>query len=192
MADQDITHRMREQRLRTLALADQISEDRWREPALPGGRTLHDQLTHLLAWDEWAVAVFEISALRALPPSLVHALQESDDYNARTEERYRRLSRDDILSALQGAIDRVILSAVRSASDGQPWEERHIAELAGVRITAESGSATSDISGPSVGEILLHLLEHESAHAEEISAAFGIEPHLERFTGGEGRQPPPV
>ena len=57
----DLVQRMREQRLTTLALADQIGEERWREPALPGG-SIHDVLAHLLGWDEWAMAVFDISA----------------------------------------------------------------------------------------------------------------------------------
>jgi hypothetical protein len=50
----DTLHALHEQRLTTLALADQIKEDRWREPLLPGGRSLHDLLSHILGWDEWA------------------------------------------------------------------------------------------------------------------------------------------
>ncbi|MGE5335659.1 MAG: hypothetical protein ACM3N4_13235, partial [Nitrososphaerota archaeon] len=66
MNKDNILRALREQRLTTLALADQIKDDRWREPLLPGGRSLHDLLSHILAWDEWAVGVFEISRLRAL------------------------------------------------------------------------------------------------------------------------------
>ena len=141
------------QRLRTLALADQIGEDHWREPLLPGGRTLHDQLTHLLAWDEWAVGAFEISALRPLPPTLVEALRDSTAYNARTEQRYRRITRDDVMSALQGMVDRVLISAARSAPSGQPWLERRIADLAGARIVVDAATGVpvaAGASGPSV------------------------------------------
>ena len=53
---------------------------------MPGERTLHDLLAHLLGWDEWAVGVFEISALRALPPVLIEALRDVDDYNARDHD----------------------------------------------------------------------------------------------------------
>ena len=62
-----VVQQLREQRLTTLSLADQIKEDRWRESVLPGDTTLHDLLAHVLAWDEWAVAVFEISLIRDLP-----------------------------------------------------------------------------------------------------------------------------
>jgi hypothetical protein len=178
----DIAQALPEQRFRTLALADQIGEDRWREPLLPGGRSLHDQMAHLLAWDEWATGVFDISALRALPPVLVEALRDSDEYNARTERRFRGLGRDDVLVALQGTPERVLASAMSSAPRGQPWEEHRIAELAGLRIPPAYPTGTSDDArGPSVGQILLHLLEHERIHAAEIGAAFGIEPHIERF-----------
>lgn len=185
----DLASALREQRLRTLALADQIGEDRWREPLLPGGRTLHDQLTHILAWDEWAVGAFEISALRPLPPVLVEALRASDNYNARTEQRYRRISRDDVMAALQGMVDRVIISAMRSAPAGQPWDERRIPDLAGARIIvdAEGGvPIAAGESGPTVGAVLRHLLDHERGHAEEISAAFGIQPNVEQFAGESG------
>ena len=64
MEPDEIIQRYRERRLTTLVLADQIADDRWREPALPGGRTIHDQLTHLIGWDEWAAAVFDLSLIR--------------------------------------------------------------------------------------------------------------------------------
>jgi hypothetical protein len=188
MAD-DLATVLREQRLRTLALADQIGEDRWRQPLLPGGRTLHDQLTHILAWDEWAVGAFEISAVRPLPSSLVRALRDSDEYNARTEQRYRRISRDDVMAALQGMVDRVIISAMRSAPSGQPWDERRIPDLAGGRIVVEAQSGipvAASASGPAVSEILRRLLDHERAHADEISEIFGIQPNVERFTQSSG------
>ena len=79
---------MREQRLTTLALADQIKDDRWREPLLPGERSLHDLLAHLLGWDEWAVGVFEISRLARAAAVLIDALRDVDAYNARAMRRY--------------------------------------------------------------------------------------------------------
>lgn len=189
MDAEEIIRRLRERRLETLALAVQVAEDRWREPTLPGGRTLHDQLVHLLAWDEWATGVFDISALRALPPALVHALEDVDAFNARTETRYRNLTRDDVLSALQGAVDRVILSAMRTGGAG-PWERRRIADLASPRTVPEtvpegqpSGAAAEAPRGPRVGVILRQLAEHEHEHAEEIAAAFSIQPDVERFSG---------
>ena len=69
-----LVQRLREQRLATLSLADQIKEDRWREPSLPADATLHDLLADVLAWDEWAVAVFEISLMRDLPAVLQRPL----------------------------------------------------------------------------------------------------------------------
>ncbi len=112
MTTDDILHALREQRLTTLALADQIKDDRWREPLLPGERSLHDLLAHILGWDEWAVGVFEISRLRALPPVLIDALRDVDAYNARAMRRYAGITRDDMLSALQASPDRVFASAV--------------------------------------------------------------------------------
>jgi uncharacterized damage-inducible protein DinB len=199
MTDDELLSTRREQRLRTLALADQIGDDRWHEPVLPGNRSIHDQLVHLLAWDEWAIGVFEISALRPLPPVLVSALLDSDEYNARTERRHQHISRDDILSALQGSGDRALISAERSCPEGQPWLDRRIPDLAAIRIT-EDGMVTAapappagaapdgdpGAGGPQVRTILRHLLEHECAHAAEISAAFGIQPNIERFMGQSG------
>ena len=48
MAEEDLIQQAREQRLMTLALADQINGVRWSEPALPGGVTPHAMLSHLL------------------------------------------------------------------------------------------------------------------------------------------------
>src|SRR5262249_2414368 len=112
METSEIVQGLREQRLTTLALADQIGDDRWWEPVLPGGATLHDMLAHLLGWDEWATAVFEISAYRELPDALVEAARDVDGYNARTQTRYRPLTRDDLLGGLQSATPRVITSAM--------------------------------------------------------------------------------
>ena len=62
--------KLREQRHATLSLADQVPEERWSEPALPGGGTLHDTLAHLLGWDEWAVGVTARSGLSP-PPTVI-------------------------------------------------------------------------------------------------------------------------
>ena len=110
METAEIVQGLREQRLTTLALADQIGDDRWWEPLLPGEATLHDMLAHLLGWDEWATAVFEISAYRELPDVLVDAARDVDGYNARTQTRYRPLTRDDLLGGLQSATPRVVAS----------------------------------------------------------------------------------
>src|SRR5690349_19122317 len=100
MDTDELVQRLREQRLTTIALADQVGEERWREPVLPGG-TIHDVLAHLLGWDEWAMAVFDVSAVRALPDALINALKDIDGYNARSQKRYHNLSRDDLLTGLE-------------------------------------------------------------------------------------------
>lgn len=176
----NVLRALREQRLTTLALADQIKDDRWREPVLPGERSLHDLLSHILAWDEWAVGVFEISRLRSLPPVLIEALRDVDAYNARAVRRYANITRDDILSALQASPDRVLASAI--GPGGQSWQERRFPELAHAGAIA-SGKDESVVTsrGPSVGGLLRLLLRHEMSHQQEISEGFGIEPHLERF-----------
>lgn len=171
--EQDIQQALREQRLTTLALADQIKDDRWREPVLPGERTIHDILAHLIGWDEWAVGTFEISALRALPPSLVEAYQHVDDYNARIVKRYRNLTRDDVISALQGSDERVVASAM-ATSGGGDWLMRELPDL----------SVEGQKHVPTVRRVLRILLRHEREHDEEISATFGIVPHLEQFQEG--------
>jgi uncharacterized damage-inducible protein DinB len=179
----DILHALREQRLTTLALADQIKEDQWREARLPGERSLHDLLAHMLAWDEWAVGVFEISQLRALPPVLIDALRDVDAYNARAMRRYAKITRDDMLSALQAAPDRVLASAV--GPGGEHWPERRFPELAHARtLTDQKDESVVTSRGPSVGGLLRLLLRHETGHNQEISAAFAITPDLERFQDG--------
>ena len=182
METAEIVQGLREQRLTTLALADQIGDDRWWEPLLPGEATLHDMLAHLLGWDEWATAVFEISAYRDLPDVLVEAARDVDGYNARTQTRYRPLTRDDLLGGLQSATPRVIASAMGRGEDG--WETRRIAQLAYEDV---GGKRQEDgtIRPPSVRGILHLLLNHEREHDEEISAAFGVTANLERFSGGD-------
>ncbi len=180
----DTLHALREQRLTTLALADQIKEDRWREPLLPGDRSLHDLLAHILAWDEWAVGVFEISRLRALPPVLIDALRDVDAYNARAMRRYANITRDDLMSALQASPDRVLASAI--GPGGENWQERRFPELAHARtLDAQKDESVITSRGPSVGGLLRVLLRHEMSHNQEISAAFGITPDLERFRDDE-------
>lgn len=173
MDDQDIRQALREQRLTTLALADQIKEDRWHEPVLPGGRSIHDILAHLIGWDEWAVGAFEISSSRPLPPVLVEAYHHVDDYNERIVKRYRNLTRDDVISALQGSDDRVVASAM-ATSGSNDWLMRELPDL----------SVEGQKHVPTVRRVLRILLHHEREHDEEISAAFGITPHLERFQEG--------
>jgi hypothetical protein len=180
----DTLHALREQRLTTLALADQIKEDRWREPLLPGDRSLHDLLAHILGWDEWAVGVFEISRLRALPPVLIDALRDVDAYNARAMRRYANITRDDLMSALQASPDRVLASAI--GPGGENWQERRFPELAHARtLDAQKDESVVTSRGPSVGGLLRVLLRHEMSHNQEISAAFGITPDLERFRDDE-------
>lgn len=180
MNTDDILHALREQRLITLALADQIKDDRWREPLLPGERSLHDLLAHMLAWDEWAVGVFEISRLRALPPVLINALRDVDAYNARAMRRYANITRDDMLSALQASPDRVLAGAI--GPGGPHWQERRFPELTHARtLDAQKDESVVTSRGPSVGGLLRVLLRHEISHNQEISKTFGITPDLERF-----------
>jgi hypothetical protein len=180
----DTLHALREQRLTTLALADQIKEDRWREPLLPGDRSLHDLLAHILGWDEWAVGVFEISRLRALPPVLIDALRDVDAYNARAMRRYANITRDDLVSALQASPDRVLASAI--GPGGEHWQERRFPELAHARtLDAQKDESVVTSRGPSVGGLLRVVLRHEMSHNQEIGAAFGITPDLERFRDDE-------
>ena len=180
----DTLHALREQRLTTLALADQIKEDRWREPLLLGERSLHDLLAHILGWDEWAVGVFEISRLRALPPVLIDALRDVDAYNARAMRRYANITRDDLMSALQASPDRVLASAI--GPGGENWQDRRFPELAHARtLDAQKDESVVTSRGPSVGGLLRVLLRHETSHHQEISAAFGISPDLDRFRDDE-------
>jgi hypothetical protein len=198
----DLVQRLREQRLTTLALADQVHEDRWREPLLPGGNSLHDVLAHLLGWDEWATAVFDISTVRPLPPALMDALDDVDGYNARSQKRYAGLSRDDLLTGLQSATPRVLASAMnpsvnqgiiqatgpavsptlnqQSGEGTARWDERRIAEL-GEIWAAMIGRTGDGPRPPSVKGLLRMLYEHEKAHDDEISQTLGITADLDRF-----------
>ena len=164
-----LVQRLREQRLTTMKLADQIKEDRWRETVLPGEWSLHGLLSHVLAWDEWAIAVFEISLIRDLPPALQRAVDEVDAFNARAKDRYRGISRDDVLSALQAANPRLIASA--RVSSGTKWYNRKIDGLLFL-------SNTEKQHVPSVSEILRVLRRHESLHSQEVAATFSITPQV--------------
>ncbi len=185
MEPDEIIRRYRERRLITLALADQIAEDRWREPALPGGRTIHDHLTHLIGWDEWAAAVFDLSRVRdELPSVLINALTDTDAYNARNVARMHNLTRDDVLSALQEANPRVLKSAM--ASGGEQWAKRRIAVLPRTGpVAARPDPAHPDEPPrqPSIGGLLRMLVTHEADHDQELMDTFGIQPHLERLGG---------
>lgn len=169
MGEEDTLQRGREQRLMTLALADQITGVRWGEPALPGGVSLHAMLSHLLGWDEWTIATLELSAVRELPTKLIAAYRDVDAFNARSVARYAHISRDDLLASLQGTSARIVSSAL--AVGGAEWAKRRIPDLAPPR---EGGSDTPPSRGPSVGGLLRMLAEHERRHCDEMSAALGI------------------
>jgi uncharacterized damage-inducible protein DinB len=182
MDGNEILQKLREQRHATLSLADQIPEERWREPAMPGGNTIHDVLAHLLGWDEWTIGVFELSHLRdEVPPSIAHALDEVDAFNARSQARFRNLTRDDMLSSLQTTSDRIVRSAF--AVGGEEWDHRR---LNGISVTV---GATADHPGravtPSVRGILRTMLEHEREHDAEIATTFGISPRRPGDETGE-------
>jgi hypothetical protein len=168
-AAEALVQRLREQRFSTMQLADQIKEDRWREPFFPGEWSLHGLLSHVLAWDEWAIAVFEISLIRDLPPALQRAVDEVDAFNARARDRYRGISRDDMLSALQAANPRLIASA--RVNGGIQWYNRKIDSLLFLPNTEKQHV-------PSVGEILRVLRRHESLHSQEVAETFGITPEV--------------
>jgi hypothetical protein len=178
----ELIQQYRERRLTTLALGDQIAEDRWREPAISGGRSIHDLLAHIIAWDEWAAAVFDLSRVRdALPAILPDALRDPDAYNARHVARMQNLTRDDLLAALQEANPRVLKSAITGS--GADWHLRRIADLAGVGVLAPpAGQAPR---APMVGTILRVLMAHEAMHNQEVMEAFGIQPNLERLRNPE-------
>ena len=178
----DILQQRREQRLATLSLAEQVAEERWREPLLPGERTLHALLSHLLGWDEWSIAVFELSALRPLPPTLSRALDEVDAFNARAVTRFSGLTRDDLLVGLQTAVERVCTAA--TIAGGDDWAKRRIADLA----RPQAADSATPSRGPRVGSLLRVLLEHEVEHAGEISATFGVLPNVEQFRSGDGQK----
>lgn len=177
MESAELLQRLREQRLTTLALADQINDERWRQSLMPGDGSLHDMLSHLLAWDEWAMAVFEVSLLRTLPETLVEPARHVDAFNERAHKRYRGLSREDLLAGLQAARPRLISSAV---GKGIPdWDTRRIAELAGGVGFAPNGERAP--RAPSVRGMLRILLGHEKEHDDEIATTFAIAANLDQF-----------
>src|SRR5487761_2767626 len=172
MGEEDTLQRGREQRLMTLALADQITGVRWGEPALPGGVSLH--------------AMLELSAVRELPTKLIAAYRDVDAFNARSVARYAHISRDDLLASLQGTSARIVSSAL--AVGGAEWAKRRIPDLAPPR---EGGSDTPPSRGPSVGGLLRMLAEHERRHCDEMSAALGVTVDMERLRAeitGEAHQ----
>jgi hypothetical protein len=164
-----------ERRLITLALAEEIGQERWRAPLLANGRTAHALYSHLLAWDEWAMAIFELSALRTLPEKLIHAYRDVDGFNARAESRFDGLPREDLLMGMQGASARLVSAAC--SAGGEAWFARRIAELA----PPSAGTAEKPSRGPSVGGILRMLREHEREHDEELAATYSVSVDLERL-----------
>ncbi len=184
MAEEDPIQRLREQRLMTLALADQITGARWSEPALPGDVSPHAMLSHLLGWDEWLIAALEMSAVRELPTRLISAYREVDAFNARSVARYANISREDLLASLQGTNARIVSSAL--AVGGDEWAQRRIPDLAPPR----DGLAARPSRGPSIGGLLRTLREHERAHCQEFSAALGVSVDMEQLRAdlsGEAR-----
>ncbi len=179
----ELIQQYRERRLTTLALGDQIAEDRWREPAISGGRSIHDLLAHIIAWDEWAAAVFDLSRVRdTLPSILPDALRDPDAYNARHVARMQNLTRDDVLAALQEANPRVLKSAITGS--GADWHLRRIADLAGIGPLAAPPSrqpTEEPPRAPTIGTILRVLMAHEAMHDQEVMETFGIQPNLERL-----------
>ena len=188
MAEEDIIQQSREQRLMTLALVDQVNGARWQEAALPGGVTPHAMLSHLLGWDEWLIAVLEMSAVRELPVKLVSAYRDVDAFNARSVERYAHISRDDLLGALQGTSARIVSSAL--AVGGPTWAQRRIPDLAPPRAGQDGQTNTRPSRGPTVGGMLRLLREHERRHCEEFSAALEVSVDMEQLRAdltGEAR-----
>jgi hypothetical protein len=180
----DLVQRVREQRLMTIALADQVQDDRWRAPLLPGG-SMHDILAHLLGWDEWAMAVFDISGVRPLPQVLVDALKDVDGYNARSQQRYANLSRNDLLTGLETIAPLLLNSARGRGTPG--WDARRVAELGEV-WAAMTGRTGEGPRAPSVKGLLRMLYEHEKEHDEEISATLGITADLDQFRAKQDEQ----
>lgn len=182
MDGDEILQRARRQRHTTLSLADQVKEDRWREPVLPGVNTLHDVLAHILAWDEWAVGVFELSHLRdEVPLTLARALDDVDAFNARAQARFRNITRDDMLSSLQSASDRIVKSSL--AVGGAEWAKRRLAGMT-VTVAGKDGQPARQVT-PSVGGILRTLGSHEAEHDREISEAFGVTVQQRESAGAE-------
>jgi hypothetical protein len=183
----ELVQHVTERRLITLALADQVGEDRWHEPALPGDRSIHAVLAHILAWDEWALAVIELSQLRdTLPTALQQAVADVDAYNGRAVVRFRGITRDDLLAALQTSAPRLLRSAAANA--GPEWPLRRIEGLTVLPGAQPPQPGETQRKAPSVRGILRTLATHEAQHDGEIMQAFGIEPRLERFKGEESEQ----
>lgn len=173
MDGDEALQRFREQQYATLTLADQIKEDRWREPLLSGGNSVHAVLSHLLAWDEWAIGAFEISLVRdELPPTFQRALDDVDAFNERAMARYQNVSRDDLITSLQTASGRLAKSA--TSGGGEDWSGRRLPGLTAT-VTARDGSGSRQIT-LSVRGVLRTLAEHEAEHAREIAEVFEIAP----------------
>lgn len=159
----DLLQRLHDARYTTLALADQIGEDRWREPLLPGNRAIHDLLAHLVAWDEWAIGVFEISIDRPLPSVLARIPGDVDGFNERSVNRFRTISRLDLLNGLQSSSDRLVKSAL--AAGGEEWHQRELPDLARDPNAARK---------PTVSTVLRSLTRHELSHHQEIQDTYGV------------------
>ena len=159
----ELLQRLHDARYTTLVLADQIGEDRWHEPLLPGGRAIHDLLAHLIAWDEWAIGVVEISMDRPLPPSLAHIPDDPDAFNERSVHRFHTISRLDLLNGLQSSSDRLVKSAL--AAGGDAWHRRELPDLARDPNAARK---------PTVSTVLRSLTRHEVSHQQEIMDTYGV------------------
>lgn len=174
---------LRERRLITLALADQVSEDRWRTPALPATRSLHDTLATLLAWDEWAAAIFEVSLLRGLPAKLTGPAATTEaqrDFAARAVARYQSLGRADLLAGVQVAGSRVVSAAVGRGGEG--WSARRIASLTlAPDGDADAASDAELLAAPTVADILRWLMARERQRDEQISVALGVTTDLDQL-----------
>ncbi len=161
----ELLQRLHDARYITLALADSIGEDRWRETLLPGDRTIHDLLAHLIAWDEWAIGVFEISMDRPIPPAVARVLADVDSFNERAVNRFRTISRMDMLNGLQSSSDRLVKAAL--ATGGDDWHRRELPDLARDPNAARK---------PAVSNVLRSLIRHETSHHQEIMDTYGLTP----------------
>ncbi|HUY78385.1 MAG TPA: hypothetical protein VMV29_16560 [Ktedonobacterales bacterium] len=188
---------LRERRLITLALADQVGEDRWRAATLPRDRSLHDLLAALLAWDEWAAAIFELSLLRGLPPKLIAPTQSAEarhEFEARALARYAPLGRADLLASLQAAGEREVSGAIGRGAVG--WEARPIVGLALIHLRPQMSTQAPDANAqasdmaqrddtaqrePTVGDILRWLMAREERRDAAISAALRVSADIEQL-----------
>ena len=187
---------LRERRLITLALADQVGEDRWLAATLPHDRSLHNVLAALLAWDEWAAAVFEVSLLRALPPKLIALTQAAEarhEFEARAFVRYAPLGRADVLASLHAAGERAISGAIGVGAPG--WHGRHIAGLASIATRHQAPGDTPQTAAPTVagaddgaapgeptvGDILRWLMAREQRRDAAISAGLRVNADIEQL-----------